>query len=87
MNTKHTAAALRAARRIQKESGTTPIMINHYAAIIDEETGLPALIKALANMVREWEEIIGSESENSTPADTLERAKAALAAAQKEPKP
>ncbi len=42
----------------------------------------PELLRNLKNMVREWEEIIGTEEENKTPADTLEHAKAAIAAAE-----
>ncbi len=42
----------------------------------------PELLRNLKNMVREWEEIIGTEEENKTPGDTLEHAKAAIAAAE-----
>ena len=42
----------------------------------------PELLKALKNMVREWIEIVGDEDVNGTPADTLERAKAAIAKAE-----
>ena len=41
------------------------------------------LLKALKNMVREWVEIVGDETENSTPADTLEKARAAIAKAER----
>ncbi len=42
----------------------------------------PDLLRNLKNMVREWEEIIGTEEENRTPADTLEKAKEAIAKAE-----
>ena len=42
----------------------------------------PELLKRLKFMVRDWIEIVGSEEENSTPADTLEKAKAAIAKAE-----
>ena len=41
------------------------------------------LLRTFKNMVREWEQIIGTEEENSTPADTLEKTKAAIAKAER----
>ena len=45
-----------------------------YADFIARETNCDELLKALRNMVREWKEIVGDVHENSTPADTLEKA-------------
>ena len=42
----------------------------------------PELLKQLKFMVRDWIEIVGNEEENSTPADRLEKAKAAIAKAE-----
>jgi hypothetical protein len=49
---------------------------------IDLKAAAPDLYNALKNMVREWCEIVGDESVNSTPADTLEHAREALAKAE-----
>ena len=54
----------------------------YNANMAGKETITRALLKALKNMVREWVEIVGSEEENRTPADTLEKARAAIKAAE-----
>lgn len=63
----------------------------HYLETIKRQAGrppdpkqkaAPELYKRLKNMVREWEIIVGPEDENSTPGNTLEKAKQALALAE-----
>ncbi len=83
--TKPTAGALRAVRALRLAGYCNPAWTTtetRMAEIIDRETNLAELLKQLKFMVRDWIEIVGSEEENRTPADRLEKAKAAIAKAE-----
>lgn len=49
-----------------------------YRELIALRPAIERMEKALEHMIREWCEIVGDETFNSTPADTLEKARAAL---------
>ena len=49
-----------------------------YQFAVEAQTARLRLEGALRNMIREWCEVIGDETVNGTPADTLENARAAL---------
>lgn len=65
--------------RIENEACYSTAKVRANANLI---SAAPDLLIALRNMVREWCEIVGDESTNSTPANTLEKARAAIAKAE-----
>ena len=69
----------RAIAKVLYEGGSEDPEVYPNALLI---AAAPEILKALKNMVREWEEIVGTEEENKTPADPLEKAKLAIAKAE-----
>jgi len=78
-------------RRVIAENGRLVVVCAHESvgSLVPEMeanailiAAAPDLLRELKFMVRDWIEIVGDEDENRTPADRLEKAKAAIAKAE-----
>lgn len=65
--------------RVESEESYPTSQVLANARLIE---AAPNLYRALRVMVQEWVEEMGDESQNSTPGDVLEKARAALAQAE-----